>query len=139
MGSIVGALPLRPRDEPVRIARIRLTQDAIEGEVDPRGRPGSTYPLIDGRGALCTAELRSEVLPAIDAVARQVGVELERVPMHRRHGLARRGELREGRIQTPLADEAPGTHDVGDHVDAKRRRWGHCRLRFETSDLAAEG
>jgi hypothetical protein len=55
---------------------------------------------------------------ARNALARQIGIELKRMPADR-HAERRVGaaEIGERRLELALADEAPRTHDVGHDVD----------------------
>jgi len=112
----------------VGVARVGLDRDAVEGKRDAHGGAGRRHPRVDLRRALRSAELAFEVRPARDARLRQVGIELERMPANRRPARGIVGRQPGERLhEPPLADVAPRTHDVGDHVDLER--FGHD-LRF---------
>ena len=117
VGSIAAAL-LRPRDQPVGVARIRLAHDAVERKVDADGIARAANTIVDGRRARRAAELRGEIAFPINAGGGQVGIELERAPaylggeqwlVHCQPG--------ERFFEPALADEAPWAHDIGKHFD----------------------
>jgi hypothetical protein len=118
------AARLRPGDQPVRVARVRLQRDALEVERDAGLRPGPAHAIVDLRGARGPPELALEIVPAVDALGGQVGIELVGVPAHGRQRLAGLGERRERGIEMALADVAPGADDVRDDVDDRQGRLG---------------
>ena len=119
---------LRPRDQAVRVPRVRLSLDPLECEIDADGAARGADALVDFRGALRAAELRFEIGAPVDAVARQIGIQLERMPAHDgvNVGLAR-GVQRERLAEAAATDEAPRAHDVGNDVDGHCAR-GVCRI-----------
>src|SRR5438270_5489110 len=63
---------------------------------------------------LPASELRGAVLPAVEPLRRQAGVQLEGVPADLNSALSCQGA--QGFLQPALADVAPGADDVRDHV-----------------------
>ena len=109
---------LRPGDQPVRLAGVRLTHDRIEVEVDAGALAGLAHTRVDLRRAPGAAELRLEVRPAVDAFGRQIRIELEWMPTHDHVAFAAGVGKRD--FKMAFADEAPGAHEVGDDVDGQR-------------------
>ena len=111
---------LRPCDQAMGIACVRLPRDALEIERDADAVPHGLHPRIDLRSTLSAAELGFEVVGAGNSLRRQVGIELERMPAHRdfetRLASAKLGK---GLRELALADVAPGTDDVGDDIDGE--------------------
>ncbi len=102
----------------MRVERIRLTLDLLEREVDADARPGGTHALVDVRGPVRVSEFPGEIDAPVDALRRQVRIQLERMPAHERSDARLvRSKLRERRAEPPPPDEAPRTNDVRDHVD----------------------
>jgi hypothetical protein len=116
----------------MRIARIGLPRDALEGEGNAHRRAGCAHALVDLRRALRAAEFRIEVRAPLDALPREVGIELERMPAH--DGVPRcavAGGEDQRRFQPALANEAPRAHDIGDDIDGQRRRGCFAHALFQ--------
>ena len=102
----------------MRIERVGLTQDTVEGKVDADRLAGGAYAFIAGRRPLPSAELRLEIRLPIHTFARQIGVQLKRMPAH--HRLEQRfafSQERERGSKAPPPNEAPWADDVGNDID----------------------
>jgi hypothetical protein len=108
------ALLAREADEAMRGNGVRRPTDAVEGEFDALGGAGVAHRVVDPGGADRTAELRDEIRFPADAGGRHVGIELKGAPADRDAEIR---ALRQGARQAALADEAPGTDQIGDDVD----------------------
>jgi hypothetical protein len=100
--------------QPVGPQGIRRAPDAIEGEIDPFGAPGSRDRLMGFLGAARAAKSHRKIKLARDAVGRHVRIELKSAPRQRRRQL---GSKRQRALEPALPDEAPGTDHIRDDVD----------------------
>ncbi len=79
------------------------------------GAFGGSFDLgIGARGLVATAELCLKIAGAVHALARHVGVQLERVPFHAERV---RGVPGQRVVKIGLADIAPGANGVGKDVE----------------------
>ena len=107
------------------IARIGLADDAVEREVDPDRFTRAAHALVDRAGAVRAAELGLEIFPAVDAFAREVRVELERMPAY---GGTYVRQPCERLVETALAHKAPRTDHVRHDIDDELIRFRHHTL-----------
>src|SRR5581483_7922903 len=111
-----------PTDQPMRVKRIGLTADLVDGIIEAlrRGRGADTLrdALITFRGA----ELGGEVLLPRNALTRNPVVEKigPVVDFDRDVGIERNRPF-----EPPLADEAPRADHIGNDVDTNRLLVGH--------------
>ena len=110
-------LPGEP-DQPVRVDRVRRPRHQIGAERQADGRRRLGDPLIQRRRLLRAAELPGAIGGAVAALLRHVGIELERVPVHREAQPLLR-QRRQRALQLALADIAPRADRVGDDVDPR--------------------
>ena len=85
--------------------------------------PRGALSRVEAPGALGRAELRRPVVGARHALARHVGIELERQPDELDPGLA--GDQRQGLLEAALADVAPRTDDVRGDLDLEGLHGGY--------------
>ena len=99
--------------------RVGLQRDAVDVQLQPGGAASRAHPLINLGCALGPAKLVFQILLAGDALLRQIGVELERVPAD--HHVGQVGSFRQGQsgFELAFADVAPGADHVGDDIDGE--------------------
>ena len=89
----------------------------------PAAGAGGGDALVDvGRPRRTPPNLASEIGAPVDALPRQVGIELEGMPANRPGARAEVDSSRDPRersFEPPLADVAPGAYDVGNDVDRR--------------------
>ena len=79
------------------------------------------------------SEFFGEIDAPIDALGRQIGIQLEWMPAHQRPDVRRfRAKLRERRAKPTPPDETPRANDVRDHVD-RQRAFGNDSAHWVTS------
>ncbi len=115
------AAGLGPTDQAMAIERVGLSLDVVDRIGESLGRCRGGDPLGDAAITFRRAELGGEVFLPADARAWDPRIE-EIGPEADLDGNLRLE--RDRLLQPALADEAPGTDDVGYHVD----RQGHGRL-----------
>ena len=101
-------------DQPVRVDGIRRAPDTVEGEIDLHRLADVGDRHVDAPDPRFAAELADQVGGAVDAFRREVRVEQERPP--------RQADLRartqgDGAFELALADVAPRTPRIEDHLD----------------------
>jgi hypothetical protein len=69
---------LRPRDQPMGVERVRLPVDPVEREIDADRFARGAHARVDPVRAFPPAKFRFEIRTAVDALAGQVRIELER-------------------------------------------------------------
>jgi hypothetical protein len=117
----------------MRVERVRLARDPVESEIDADACPGGAHALVDVCGTVCATEFFREIGAPVDALRRQVGIQLERMPAHERPDARLvRGKLRERHSKPTPPDEAPRADDVRDHVD-RQRAFGNVNTHWVAS------
>ncbi len=121
---------LRPRDQSMRIERIRLSVNAIEIERNANAGAGGADTRVDFGRTCLAAEFGFDIRGASDTLGWQVGIELKGMPAANdgKAGFAR-VQLCQRRLELALADVAPRADDVGNDIDDK-----FSNRRFRASD-----
>src|SRR5262249_37861301 len=103
-------------DQAMRIDRVRRALHRVEVEFDALLAAGIDDRVVATPAAV-VPELGAQVVGAVHALARHVGVELEGPPADLERACARR-QFRQRALETPLADEAPRADGVGNDIDS---------------------
>src|SRR5882672_6603306 len=119
-----------PMDQAMRQHGVGRPPDPGELEFDAGLAAAFGDRLVDLRRPVAAAELGAHIVVARHALGRHVGIELEGSPGHGHVGAAAQ---RQGALEAPLADVAPGTDRVGNDVDVNHapslRLSRQCRKR----------
>src|SRR6185312_8420380 len=131
----------RVADQAVRVERVGLALDLVESEIDADRFADIDHHPASFLDQLGRAEFLDVELFGRDTAGRHIGIELERPPrlLHRQVGTHRQRAL-----ETPLADEAPGTDYVDENIDSHvsalpERHFAAERLALHGKALAAFG
>src|SRR5262249_49899473 len=127
---VLPALSIRFPDQSVRKARVGCALDLLEGKSDIQSAAGFGHARIE-LAAARLAKLARAIELALDTLRRQGGIELEGTPTQA--DLVPGRQLAPCRLESTLANEAPGADDVG--IDDDVHRCAHAPNSLRSAEL----